>query len=69
MAGCYIDTLNPFSKGSRVLLQLNYKNANFVALSNVISTHMGMGMGLSFEKLEAANRKRFRRIGCAAATW
>jgi len=53
MAGCYIDTMNPLPKGSRVLLQLTYKEVNFVAFANAISNHVGMGMGLSFEKLDS----------------
>jgi hypothetical protein len=56
VAGCYIDTLNPFPKGSRVLLQLSYKDTNFVALSQVITHHIGMGMGLAFEILEPAQK-------------
>jgi len=51
VAGCYIDTMNPFPKGSRILLQLNYKNQDFVALARVVTNHIGMGMGLTFEKL------------------
>lgn len=56
VAGCYIDTLNPFPKGARVLLQLNYKETNFVALAQVITHHVGMGMGLAFEILEPAQK-------------
>jgi hypothetical protein len=51
MAGCYIDTLNPFLKGSRLLLQLTSKGVDFVAIARVISHHTGMGMGLAFEGL------------------
>jgi len=52
VAGCYIDTMNPFPKGSRVLLQLKYKEQEFVALARVVTNHVGMGMGLTFEKLD-----------------
>jgi hypothetical protein len=56
MAGCYIDTLNPFPKDSRVLLQLSSNDVNFVALAQVITHHVGMGMGLAFEKLESGQK-------------
>jgi len=56
VAGCYIDTLNPFPKGSRAVLQLSYNDVNFVALAQVITHHIGMGMGLAFEKLAATQK-------------
>ncbi|HEY2646160.1 MAG TPA: PilZ domain-containing protein [Candidatus Acidoferrales bacterium] len=56
VAGCYIDTLNPFLKGSRVLVRLTCKDTNFVALAQVITHHVGMGMGLAFEILEPAQK-------------
>jgi PilZ domain len=56
VAGCYIDTLNPFPKGTRALLQLTYQDVNFVALAQVVTHHVGMGMGIAFERLEPTQR-------------
>ncbi len=51
VAGCYIDTMNPFPKGSRILVRLTYKDQDFVALARVVTHHVGMGMGFTFDKL------------------
>jgi len=51
VAGCYIDTLNPFPVNSKVLLQLTYKETTFEVNAHVVTHHVGMGMGLVFDKL------------------
>lgn len=52
VAGCYIDTLNPFPPGSTVHLHLSNEQRNVETDAQVITHHMGMGMGLVFEGLE-----------------
>jgi hypothetical protein len=51
VAGCYIDTLNPFPECSRVHLQLTNKLHTLEVKARVISHHIGMGMGLVFDGL------------------
>jgi len=51
VAGCYIDTLNPFPVNSKVQLQLTYKDTTFEVNAHVVTHHVGMGMGLVFDKL------------------
>jgi hypothetical protein len=52
VAGCYIDTLNPFPAGSTVHLHLSNEQRTVETDAQVITNHMGMGMGLVFEGLE-----------------
>ena len=51
VTGCYIDTLNPFPQGSRAQLQLAYQGRTFEVNALVITHHVGMGMGLAFDKV------------------
>jgi hypothetical protein len=52
VAGCYIDTLNPFPAGSTVHLHLSNEQRTVETDAQVITHHMGMGMGLVFDGLE-----------------
>jgi len=52
VTGCYIDTLNPFPAGSTVHLHLSNEQRTVETDAQVITNHIGMGMGLVFEGLE-----------------
>jgi hypothetical protein len=54
LTGCYIDTLNPFPVGTRVLLHLVKNNQRLEFYAEVTSCHMGSGMGLNFDRLTPA---------------
>ena len=54
LRGCYIDTLNPFPVGTRVLLQLTKNNQRLQFRAEVTSCHTGSGMGLIFDPLTPA---------------
>jgi PilZ domain len=51
MAGCYVDTINPFPEKARVRLRLSVAQENFETGARVCFSHIGMGMGLSFYEL------------------
>jgi hypothetical protein len=51
VAGCYVDTLNPFPVGARVQLRLSCGQKSLETAARVCSSHMGMGMGLAFWEL------------------
>jgi hypothetical protein len=53
--GCYIDTLNPLPKGTRVRLQLNKNNQRLELRAEVTACHVG-GMGVVFEQLSLAQQ-------------
>lgn len=53
--GCYIDTLNPLPKGTRVRLQLNKNSQRLELRAEVTACHQG-GMGVVFEQLSPAQQ-------------
>ena len=55
LQGCYIDTLNPLPKGTRVRLQLNKNNQRLEVRAQVTACHVG-GMGVVFEQLSPAQQ-------------
>jgi PilZ domain len=46
--GCFIDTLNPFAKGTAVKVRIEKKGASFEAAARVVYSLDSMGMGLAF---------------------
>jgi hypothetical protein len=47
--GCYIDTMNPVSKGSQILLRFIHHHEVFEALARVVYVSYRLGMGVAFE--------------------
>ena len=47
--GCYIDTLNPVPKNSKVRLRITHRDEVFEALGRVVYVSPGLGMGVTFE--------------------
>jgi hypothetical protein len=50
--GCFIDTLNPFAKGSTVKVRIEKKGSSFEAWARVVYSLDSMGMGLAFDAVE-----------------
>jgi PilZ domain-containing protein len=50
--GCYIDTLNPISKGTEVQLRITHQAEIFMALARIVYVSPGLGMGLAFTSVE-----------------
>lgn len=50
--GCFIDTLNPFGKGTAVKVRIEKKGASFEAWAKVVYSLDSMGMGLAFDPVE-----------------
>lgn len=53
LGGCYLDTMNPFPEGTRVRLQLSKGEKLVQTTAEVRTSHLGMGMGVTF--FEPAN--------------
>jgi hypothetical protein len=51
MRGCYVDTLNPFPVGTDSHIELQMAGAMVTMRARVNCSHVGMGMGLSFQAL------------------
>jgi c-di-GMP-binding flagellar brake protein YcgR len=49
LGGCYIDTLNPLSVGTRLRVQIHKEDKIFECFARVCCSHPAAGMGLSFE--------------------
>jgi hypothetical protein len=50
--GCYLDTLNPFPKGTQIRLAIYHGGSTFTALATVIYAQPNMGMGVEFSAVE-----------------
>lgn len=50
--GCFIDTLNPFAKGTVVKVRIENRGAWFEAWARVVYSLDSMGMGLAFNPVE-----------------
>ncbi len=50
--GCYVDTINPFAKGSAVTLTITKDNLFFKTQAKAVYSNVGMGMGLLFTTAE-----------------
>ena len=61
LTGCYIDTLNPVPQGSEVRLRLTHGTETFVALGRVVYVSNGLGIGITFIKLEDDQRALLAR--------
>ncbi len=52
LKGCYLDTLNPFPKGTQIRVVVFHGDATFTALATVIYPQPHMGMGIEFSAVE-----------------
>ncbi len=55
--GCYLDTINPFSTGTRIRVHLTKGNETFHSLAIVTYAHQGMGMGIAFMEISQEARE------------
>jgi hypothetical protein len=46
--GCYLDMMNPFPKGTKVLVKISAGEAYFESKANIIYSQMNMGAGVGF---------------------
>jgi PilZ domain len=56
--GCYIDTLNPLPKGSKVKIRVTHHDEVFEAVGSVVYVSPCMGMGVSFEDVTREHQTR-----------
>lgn len=52
LKGCYLDTLNPFPKGTQIRVVVFHGDVTFTALATVIYPQANMGMGVQFSAVE-----------------
>jgi hypothetical protein len=54
--GCYIDSINPLSKGTDVRIRIRYGCSTCEFSGTVLYTHAGFGMGVVFGELTSEQR-------------
>jgi hypothetical protein len=54
--GCYVDTLNPLPTSTEVLLRIEHGGVACVLPGTVLYVHEGLGMGVRFGEVPAAQR-------------
>ena len=59
--GCYLDTINPFSTGTRIRVHLTKGNETFHSLAVVVYVHYGLGMGVAFTEISPSAREMIQR--------
>ncbi len=59
--GCYLDTLNPFSPGTRIRAHLTKGNETFHSLAVVVYVHDALGMGVAFTEISPSAREMIQR--------
>ena len=50
--GCYLDMMNPFPQGTRVLVKIFTDSEFFESLGTVVYAQHNMGMGVKFEEIK-----------------
>jgi hypothetical protein len=50
--GCYVDTFSPFPLKTSVKMRITREKLSFLADATVVSSKIGMGMGLQFTRIE-----------------
>lgn len=50
--GCYLDMMNPFPKGTLVLVKISAGDAFFEAKANIVYSQMNMGAGVGFQEIK-----------------
>ena len=52
IGGCFLDTLNPFPKGTEVRVKILHAGAAFTALGRVAFRVANLGMGVAFTNID-----------------
>ncbi len=55
--GCYFDMMNPLPNGSPVKVQITNHEQTFEAEGHIVYTQSNMGMGVTFDKVNAGHQR------------
>jgi hypothetical protein len=53
--GCFVETLAPFSAGTKVRLRISHAGANLIAQGTVAYSRDNGGMGIAFTSIEPSS--------------
>jgi PilZ domain len=54
--GCFVETMTPFSEGTKVRLRISHGGMNLVAQGNVAYSRPNSGMGIAFIMIEQGSQ-------------
>jgi PilZ domain-containing protein len=55
LLGCFVETLTPFPKGTKVRLKISHAGVNFTAIGKVAYSRPSSGMGIAFITIEPSS--------------
>jgi hypothetical protein len=48
LLGCFVETVTPFPKGTKIRLQISHDGVNFMAIGKMAYSRPNSGMGIAF---------------------
>jgi ABC-type Na+ transport system ATPase subunit NatA len=57
LLGCFVETVIPFSEGTKVRLKISHAGANFSAIGKVAYSQPNSGMGIAFITIEPRSQE------------
>jgi PilZ domain len=57
LLGCYVETVTPFSEGTKVRLNISHAGKNFSAIGRVAYSRPSSGMGITFITIESRSQE------------
>jgi hypothetical protein len=61
LGGCYVDTIGPFPVGTEIKIRIIRENETFEVQAKVVSSQLGMGMGVAFVSAQPKQIQVFQR--------
>lgn len=61
LRGCYLDTLNPFPKGTWIRVLIFHGDTTFTACATVVYPQRNLGMGVEFSAVEPKQLEVLRK--------
>ncbi len=57
LLGCFVETVAPFPKGTKVRLEISHAGVNFIAIGKVAHSRPNSGMGIAFITIEPKSQE------------
>jgi len=55
LLGCYVETVTPFTEGTKVRMHISHAGKNFSAIGRVAYSRPNTGMGIAFTTIEPSS--------------
>lgn len=57
LLGCFVETVTPFTEGTKVRLRISHAGTNFMAIGKVAYSRPNSGMGIAFITIEPRSQE------------